>query len=138
LTKAIDEGLSFNESIAEPWPNPDTIAGGIADDILFDGHTAIPAIRETNGVAIAVTDEEIIAAELALAQAEGILCEPSCAVAAAALQHLPDEACGQRVAVIVSGTGIKDLGILEPHVAAPASIAPSLEQLKEVASRETD
>jgi threonine synthase len=138
LTKAIDEGLSFNESIAEPWPNPDTIAGGIADDILFDGHTAIPAIRETNGLAIAVTDDEIIAAELGLARAEGILCEPSCAVAAAALKHLPAEARGQRVAVIVSGTGIKDLGILEPHVATPARIAPSLDELKEVTARESN
>src|SRR5690606_4245642 len=40
LVKAINDGSSFLESLESPWPNPYTIAGGIADDILFDGHTA--------------------------------------------------------------------------------------------------
>lgn len=133
LRKAIDEGLSFNESIAHPWENPHTIAGGIADDILFDGHTAIPAIRETDGLAIAVTDEEIIAGELELAQSDGILAEPSCAVVIAALHHLAEKARGERVTAIISGTGIKDLRVLEGHVAAEQRIGPSLSELEKAA-----
>ncbi len=138
LQKAIDNGLTFAESIAEPWANPDTIAGGIADDILFDGHTAIPAIRETNGLAISVSDDEIIAGELELARSDGILPEPSCAVVIAALRHLPEAARGQSVTAIISGTGIKDLPVLEGHVTTARRIAPSLDNLKEVTFRETD
>jgi len=130
LKKAIDEGTAYLDTLREPWPNPKTIAGGIADDILFDGHTVLPAIRRTDGVAIAVDDDAIIEGQRALAVNEGLLCEPTSAVVVAALADLAREARGARVCCIVTGNGAKDLAAVQAHVPPPAVIEPTLDALK--------
>lgn len=109
LQRAIAGSETFLESLQTPWPDPDTIAGGIADDILFDGHTVLPALRTTNGLALAVTDPAIATGVSTLARAEGILCEVTCAVVVAALEQLAPHAQGQRVCALITGSGIKDL-----------------------------
>ena len=127
LTKAIDHGTRYLDTLKDPWPNPKTIAGGIADDILFDGHTALPAIRTTNGAAIAVDDDAILAAQRTLAREEGLLCEPTSAVVIAALQHLPDVGASTRVCCVVTGSGLKDLTVISAPV---TTIEPRLDALK--------
>jgi len=134
LKKALDEGLSFQESLNDPWPDPKTIAGGIADDILFDGHTVLPAIRETGGAAIAVDDEAIVEALHLLAKTEGLVCELTSAVVVAALPHIPDATPTSRICCILTGNGIKDLGYLAERAAKPPKIGASLEALEEVMS----
>jgi len=128
LKKAIDTGMSYLETLRHPWPDPKTIAGGIADDILFDGHTALPAIRTTGGVAIAVDDSEILNAQRTLAETEGLLCEPTAAVAIAALRHLPDVGADTSVCCVVTGSGMKDLAALAPPEVK--TIEPSVEALE--------
>lgn len=124
LVEAIENGWSFSEHLAHPWASPDTIAGAIADDVLFDGHTAIPAIRASLGMAVAVTDEAMAEAQRRLARREGLLCEIATASAIAAIPHLPMLDKRTRVCCIVSGSGLKDLGRLAqsagpvPHVSA--------------------
>ena len=130
LIMAIDKGMGYLETLEHPWPNPKTIAGGIADDILFDGHTALPAIRTSDGRAIAVTDEEIIEAQRALASSEGLFCEPTAGVVIAALRHLPDVGQDTRVCCLLTGNGIKDIGAFEPYVERPARIGASLGELE--------
>jgi threonine synthase len=132
LKKAIDEGQSFLETLDDPWPDPHSVAGGIADDILFDGHTALPAVRTTDGAAIAVTDEEIIAGELALASAEGILGEPCASTTIAALKHLPDAGPETTVCCVLTGTGIKDLDVLADAVPPAPTVEPTLEALERI------
>lgn len=131
LKKAIDNGTPF-DTLKDPWPNPKTIAGGIADDILFDGHTVLPAIRTTNGAAIAVSDDEIIRAEIALAQSEGILCDPCSACSVAALQHLPGMTEQTSVCCIITGTGIKDFAAIADHVPRAFTIDASLDEVRNV------
>jgi threonine synthase len=126
LKQAIDNNWDLATSLAHPWPNPHSIAGGIADDILFDGHTALPAIRETGGVALAVTDEELLAALHALARREGVLAECCSAVTLAALKLLPDCNEDTRVCCVITGNGIKDIAKLETGAAATRKISPSL------------
>lgn len=132
LKRAIETGQSFLETLRHPWPNPKSVAGGIADDILFDGHTALPAIRTTDGTAIAVTDDEIIAAELSLAQQEGVLCDPCSACCVAALPHLPDTDAGTRVCCVITGTGIKDLTVLQDRIPPVPTIAADLDAVERV------
>lgn len=130
LKKAFDNGTSFLDSLKDPWPNPKTIAGGIADDILFDGHTALPAVRTTNGAAIAANDDEIIRAEIALAQSEGILCDPCSACSVAALRHIPGADKQTSVCCIITGTGIKDLAAIADYVPPAFTIDASLEAIR--------
>ena len=129
LKRAIEHGESFLETLRHPWPDPKTVAGGIADDILFDGHTALPAIRETNGVVIAVDDEAIIESQQTLAREEGLLCELTSAVVIAALPFLPDADASSRVCCVVTGSGIKELAWLAGRVPEPSRIPPTMEAL---------
>ncbi|MCC6153721.1 MAG: threonine synthase [Candidatus Hydrogenedentes bacterium] len=132
LKKAIDNSTSFLDTLKDPWANPKTIAGGIADDILFDGHTVLPAIRTTNGTAITVDDNEIIRAEIALAQSEGILCDPCSACSVAAMQDIPDMNEQTSVCCIITGTGIKDLAAIADHVPPANTIDVSLEAVRKI------
>jgi len=132
LVKAMKNGTAYLDTLKDPWPAPKTIAGGIADDILFDGHTALPALRDTNGAAVAVDDPDIIRGELLLAASEGILCEPTSAVVIAALNLPPLKDSGGRVCCIVTGSGVKDLPALDGHVPDPKRIGASLSELRAV------
>ena len=132
LKKAIDNGTRYLDTLKDPWPNPKTIAGGIADDILFDGHTALPAIRTTNGAAIAVSDDEIVQAQRLLATCEGLWCEPTAAVVVAALRYLPDMGSNTRVCCILTGSGMKDLASIQEQLPPTPLIPPSLDALERV------
>ncbi|MDX9973655.1 MAG: threonine synthase [FCB group bacterium] len=127
---AVRDHTPFLETLKHPWPNPKTVAGGIADDIIFDGHTVLPAIRTTDGAAIAVDDEAILEGQRLLATREGLLCEPTCAVVIAGLKHLPDVTERTRVCCVLTGSGIKDLAGLQARVPLPTRVAPSLDALK--------
>jgi len=131
FVRAIETGQSFLETLEHPWPEPRTIAGGIADDILFDGHTALPAVRTTDGAAIAVDDTAILDAEMTLASMEGVLCEPSSAVTVAALPRLPGVTERTRVCCVITGSGAKDLDAIRDRGAEPVTIEPSLPALME-------
>ena len=103
------------------WPDPETVATGIADDVLFDAHTAIPAIRETDGKAVAVSDEEILQAERLIAVTEGIFCEPTGSVSVAGLRRLLEggEIKGtERVCCLLTGGGMKDVASAKRILAA--------------------
>ncbi len=129
LKAAIESGARFLETLKNPWPNPKTIAGGIADDIIFDGHTVLPAIRTTGGAAIAVDDGDTLAALVRMAAEEGLLCEPTSAVAVAALTRLPDAGAKTRVCCVVTGSGTKDFSHVQSLAPAPLRIGPSLDEL---------
>jgi len=130
LKLAMENDWTFEEHLANPWTAPDTIAGAIADDILFDGHTALPAIRQTWGAAITVTDEELLAAQRRLAKSSGLLCEIAAAAAIAAIPKLPVVDRDTRVCCIVSGSGLKELGRLAESAAPPPRIPADLDALK--------
>jgi threonine synthase len=129
LKTALDQNLSFLETLEHPWPDPKTIAGGIADDILFDGHTVLPALRTTHGMAIAVDDTEIAEGLRRLARDEGMLCELTSAVVIAALAHLPADPA-LRVCGVVTGHGIKDLSYLAQQTGPPPLIPADLGALE--------
>lgn len=112
LVRAVDTGETPAQTVANRWLDPKTVATGIADDVLFDAHTAIPAIRETDGRAVAVSDEEILEAERLIAVTEGIFCEPTGSVSVAGLKRLLDQGeikGTERVCCLLTGGGMKDV-----------------------------
>ncbi|HNR34389.1 MAG TPA: threonine synthase [Candidatus Hydrogenedentes bacterium] len=132
LKKAIEGGTPFLETLRDPWPNPKTVAGGIADDILFDGHTVLPALRTTGGMALAVDDDAILAGQCELAETEGLLCEPTSAVVVAALGPLLAAHPRARMACILTGSGMKDLAALADRLPPFPVIPPSLDALRNI------
>ena len=130
FVQAVAAGTPFLETLKHPWPNPKTVAGGIADDIIFDGHTVLPAVRTTGGAAIAVDDEDIMAGARTLARDEGLLCELTCAGVIPALGRLPGAGKDTRVCCVVTGNGLKEMDYYRGLVPEPPRIAPTLAALE--------
>ena len=89
-------------------PRP-TIAEGTAIAQPIRPREILAAIRRSGGGAVLLEEAEIAEASLALAST-GIYVEPTCAQAAAALGKLAASGAvrpGERVAVILTGTGLK-------------------------------
>jgi threonine synthase len=89
--------------------NPRTIAHSILDDWPPDGDVALVSIRETEGLAVGVSDEKIIAAMKSLSETEGIYAEPSSAAPIAALKDLLEGRVidkNESVVAIITGFGL--------------------------------
>ena len=108
---AVRLGLSAREALERRWPAIETLAGAIADDVVFDAHVALPAVRDSGGTALAVSDADILTMQAALAASEGLFVEPSSATALAAIPALLADGRLERhhrVLVLLTGTGLKD------------------------------
>jgi threonine synthase len=111
FVEAIRRERTAREALTTRWPVLETISGAIADDVVFDAHVALPAVHESGGTAVAVTDEETLAWMTSLARLEGLFVEPAAATTLAALQKLVAEGRvqrGDRVACLMTGSGLKD------------------------------
>jgi len=75
------------------------------------GEHAVRAIRESNGTAVSVSDDDIIEATRTLAKNEGILAEPAAASTIAALRKLAENRTIDRdevIICIITGSGLKE------------------------------
>lgn len=106
----------------------DSICVGKPRDIV----KAVKYVAQNNGEFITVTDEEIVAAILAMARNTGVFPEPAGAAPFAGLSKLvkAGRLSGMRVAVMVTGNGLKDVAAARTAVAAPMEIEPSLDAVK--------
>ena len=89
------------------------------------GNRVLRLLRELDGTAMAVPDEEVTAAQRDLARMEGILAEPAGAIALAGLRRLiklgkvnKDE----KVVLIVSGFGFRDPGDADKLIDKPVTV----------------
>lgn len=92
-----------------------TIAGGVTIERPARARLLLRALRESGGRAVAVDDAAIQAEQRALARLEGLVCEPTSAVAFAALAALARTGAvgrDERVVVAVTGGGLKDVDAL--------------------------
>ena len=111
-----------------------TIADSISVDLPRDGIRAIRAARETNGSYIIVSDEEIIKAIAALGSM-GIFAEPAGATSYAGLVKAVKQGMidpNDKVLVINTGSGLKDVGAVMQAVEKPTVIDPTMEALKKI------
>jgi len=122
---AIRHGRTAQDALMLRWAEMDTVAGAIADDVVFDAHVALPAVRESGGTAVAVPDADTLEMEAALARSEGLFVEPAAATTLAALQRLVHDGVigpAERVVCLMSGTGLKDPGVASRLVPPVATI----------------
>jgi len=102
---------SKRENVDE-WKNPETIAFGLRIPKPLAGKWILRSLRESDGIAMSVTDEEIRKAMGQALKNEGLLLEPSSAATIAALPHLYREKMidrSEEVVVIATGSGLKTL-----------------------------
>ena len=103
----------------------DTIATAIKIGAPASYARGVRAIRSTNGVAISVTDVEILAAK-GVIDAAGVGCEPASAASLAGVRKLRASGTirpNESVVAVLTGHILKDSGILQ-QIHSPQSIAP--------------
>jgi threonine synthase len=108
IVRAFEEGQRF----ADEFPNAATTASGLRVPKAIGDFLILDAIRASNGTALSVTDEELIAATREIGAAEGLFCAPEGAACLPALKKMlaagvvkPDE----RVVLFNTGAGVKYL-----------------------------
>lgn len=105
-----------------PFENPETVATAIRIGAPVSSKKALNAIKESNGFAETVTDEEILSAQKLLARTEGIGVEPASAASIAGLIKLVENGeidKNEQVVCIVTGHLLKD-----PNTAINACVEP--------------
>jgi threonine synthase len=97
-------------------PNPATHALAVLVAEPLQGELAIKAIKESNGLAITVSDAEIFGAELQIAKLEGTFAEPASSASIAALKKLTEDqrvVRSESVVCLITGSGLKATDILQ-------------------------
>jgi threonine synthase len=88
------------------WQDANTVATGLCVPKAFADRLILRAIRESGGVAMAVTDGEIMESVRELGQKEGILVCPEGGATLAALKHLKERGLiSEEETVVVFNTG---------------------------------
>ncbi|TXT56489.1 MAG: hypothetical protein BAJATHORv1_20078 [Candidatus Thorarchaeota archaeon] len=126
-TKYTNDSLSI-----EPIIEVDTCAGGLADPYPWDGDAALRYMKETNGLAIAVSDKEIKKCLVELAKYEGVFGEPSGVAGLAGLKQLVEDGTIDKqdsVVVPITGSGFKDLQLAEGLAPRTPVISQNLDEL---------
>jgi threonine synthase len=111
-----------------------TIADSINVSQPRDARAAVRAIQESNGCGIKVTDEEILAAIVELARATGVFAEPAAAATFAGFVKLCDAgamAINERVLLMLTGNGLKDIESARRAVSEPLRVRPDLDEFTE-------
>ena len=111
---------------------PNTIADSISVGIPRNGYKALNALYESNGIAIDVTDEEILEAMTYLARHTGVFGEPAGVAGFAGLLKLVREGMiepNETAVLVVSGNGLKDIKSATQAVKRPEVIKPNLTDL---------
>jgi threonine synthase len=108
IVNAFEEGKRF----ADEFPNAATVASGLRVPRAIGDFLILDALRESGGAAVAVTDEELIAATGEIGALEGVFCAPEGAACLPALRKLIDQGkvtSGDRVVLFNTGGGVKYL-----------------------------
>ncbi|MGQ9744236.1 MAG: threonine synthase [Candidatus Bathycorpusculaceae bacterium] len=96
-------------------PKPSTHALAVLVSKPLQGELAIKAIKESNGLALTVSDQEIFSAELQIAKLEGMFAEPASSATVAALKKLVENGKidkNSSVVCLISGSGLKATDVL--------------------------
>ncbi len=95
--------------------SPSTRALAILVGEPLQSDLAVKAIHESNGLALTVSDSEILASELLVAKLEGVFAEPASSATVAALQKLKEKQISTHDSVVclITGSGLKSTDVLQ-------------------------
>src|SRR5438034_910476 len=108
IVRAFERG----EKTAAEFPDAHTIASGLRVPKAIGDFLILEILRESNGGAIAVDDEEMIRVAREVGSKEGLFVCPEGAACSAALKSLRSKgkiASGERVVIFNTGSGVKYL-----------------------------
>ncbi len=124
IPKAWDEG----KTSADFWPDASTCAAGLRVPKAYGDYLILDILKKSGGVALAVSDEEIMDALKSWARIEGILAAPEGAASLAAYRKLHDSLffdSDDRVVLFNTGSGLKYLDVIEQRGSARSKLPAS-------------
>jgi threonine synthase len=110
IVKAFQEG----HLKAEAWHNPITVASGLRVPKAIGDFLMLQILRQSQGTAVSVSDEEIIQDVRELGRKEGLFCAPEGAATLSALRKLRRSGTIQtqdEVVLFNTGSGLKYLDL---------------------------
>jgi len=116
---------------------PSTLADSIASEMPRDRIKALRAVRHTKGEFVAVSDQEILDAMRVLGQTTGVFGEPAGVTPLAGLLKMQREGRidpQERIVVLVTGSGLKDVGSAIEATGGPHIIEPTEKALRQAVS----
>ena len=137
LISAQAEGCCpINRAIAEnkPWEpmEENTLADSIAVGVPRNADKALTAIRESDGIVVNVSDQEIMAAPQLLGRTCGVFGEPAGVTGAAGVKKLCEQGVigkDDTVVSVVTGNGLKDVANAIKAAGEPISIPSDMDRL---------
>jgi threonine synthase len=105
----------------------------LASAIRIGDPVHVGAVRASGATVLQVTDDELVAAWKALAAEEGLFCEPSSAAGLAAV--LRGDVEGDRLAVTVTGHGLKDPALADRLAPRPVEVEPDADAIAAAVGR---
>jgi threonine synthase len=129
----INRTIESNKSLEAMEEN--TIADSIAVGVPRNPDKAIRAVKESKGITVNVSDEEILSAVRVLGRTAGVFAEPAGAAGTAGLikavkmSRIPTDAS---VVSVVTGNGLKDVANAIAAADSPISIEPDIHYLNKV------
>ena len=112
IVKAWDEGKPSSEF----WPNASTLAAGLRVPKPYGDYLILDILKKSRGVAIGVTDDEIMDAFRHWADVEGVFAAPEGAASLAAYRKLRGRgffSADDKVVLFNTGSGLKYLDVIE-------------------------
>jgi len=117
-----------HEAVSEMWRDAATFASGLRVPKPYGDYIMLEILRESNGLAVSISDDAILASLRDWAKNEGVLLCPEGAAATAAYSHLLDSGVlkpEDRVVLFNTGAGLKYADVIAEaaHIERPNSAA---------------
>ena len=126
LNRAIETGENWRPM------EENTLADSIAVGVPRNADKALTAIRESNGLVVNVSDEEIMAAQKLLGRTCGVFGEPAGVTGTAGVKKLCEQGVigkNDTVVTVVTGNGLKDVANAIKACGEPIAIPGSMDAL---------
>ncbi len=127
---ALAAALATGAETVEPLAGAASVADSLVVEVPRAARLALRRIRESGGTGVAVDDAAIVAAIGRLAATTGVFAEPAAAAALAGLEAALDLRLvdrDERVVLLVTGSGLKDVPSAARAVAIPEPVDPDLD-----------
>jgi threonine synthase len=112
----IPRAFAAGEEFASPWEEAQTVAAGLRVPAAVGDFLILRALRESDGTAVAVSDESLVDAQMRVARREGVFACPEGGATLAALEKLMAQGwvsadgrhpSDERIVLFNTGTGLK-------------------------------
>lgn len=121
------EGIFKKEKIIKKQVH--TMAQSVAASDPVDFYKVLLGIEETDGLALTVSEDEILQSLKEMAVEEGHFTEPACSLPLAAFKNNRDTFKDKKCLFILTGAGLKDTKVVARHALSSPVLSPDLEKI---------